>query len=184
MKDIPEHCIIVFDEAYAEFVQSKDFPNTIKYVKEQRPVIIVRTLSKVFGMAGLRIGYAVGPRYLIETMMRVVEYYTVNRLAQAAASAAMDDHEFLDETLKTASQGKEYLGKELAALGIKCLTSHTNFLFVDFNRDAKEIYEKLLKKGYLIRVGGGWNLPACARITVGTMEQNTGLVKALKEILA
>lgn len=184
MKDIPDHCIVVFDEAYAEFVQAKDYPNTIKYVKEDRPVIIVRTLSKVFGMAGLRIGYAVGPHYLIDVMRRVVEYYTVNRLAQAAASAAMDDHEFMEKTLMTASEGKEYLGKEFAALGIKCLPSHTNFLFVDFQRDAKEIYEKLLKKGYLIRVGGGWNLPTCARITVGTMEQNAGLVKALKEILA
>lgn len=184
MKDIPGHCIVVFDEAYAEFIQASDFPETIKYVKEGRPVIIIRTLSKIYGMAGIRIGYAVGPQYLIDIMMRVVEPFTVNRLAQAAAAAAMDDSDFLQLTLKTTNEGKEYLIKEFSSLGIKCVPSHTNFLFVDFGRDAKEVYEKLLQKGFLIRVGGGWNLPTCARITIGTMEQNMGLVKALKEIYA
>lgn len=184
MKDIPDHCIVIFDEAYAEFVCSEEYPNSLQYLKDGKNVMIIRTLSKIFGMAGCRIGYIMGPEHLIELMRRVVEYFTVNRLAQAGALAAMDDKDFLKATLAVNNEGKAYLNKEFADLGFDCLPSHTNFIFVDMHHDAAEIAGKLRKKGMLISPGGGWDTPTCARISIGTMDMNKKLVAALKEILA
>ncbi len=184
MKDIPEHVIVVFDEAYAEFVDASNYPKTIQYVKGGQKVLIIRTLSKIFGMAGCRIGYIMGPEYLIELMRRVVEYFAVNRLAQEGALAAMDDEDFLHKTLAVNKEGKEYLTKEFTAMGFTCQPSHTNFIFVDFHQDAKAISNKLRQQGLLIATGGGWNCPTCARISIGTMEMNKKLVAAFKELLA
>ncbi|MEG1998043.1 MAG: aminotransferase class I/II-fold pyridoxal phosphate-dependent enzyme, partial [Clostridiales bacterium] len=184
MQDIPEHCIVVFDEAYAEFVSANNYPHTLQYVNAGKKVLIIRTLSKIFGMAGCRIGYIMGPEYLIELMRRVVEYFAVNRLAQEAALAAMDDQEFLKATLAVNQEGKDYLNKEFLALGFTCLPSHTNFIFVDMHQDTKPISNKLKEKGLLIATGGGWNSPTCARISIGTMDMNQKLIAAIKEILA
>lgn len=185
MDAVPDHCIVVFDEAYGEFARAltPDFPNTVPYIKAGRNVLIIRTLSKTYGLAGSRIGYVMGPYGLIEILMRVQEPFTVNILAQAAGAAALDDQEFLQKTIDLTNEGREYLNKELTALGFHCLPSYTNFLFVDMKQESKPIQQALEAKGYLIRVGGGWNRPTCARITIGTMEQNRGLIQALKEVL-
>ncbi|MCR4962722.1 MAG: histidinol-phosphate transaminase [Firmicutes bacterium] len=184
MKDIPDNVIVIFDEAYAEFVDAADYPNSLQYVNAGKKVLVIRTLSKIFGMAGCRIGYIMGPEYLIELMRRTVEYFAVNRVAQDAALAAMDDEEFLHKTLAVNKEGKEYLTKEFTAMGFTCQPSYTNFIFVDFHRDAREIADKLRRQGLLIAVGGGWNCPTCSRISIGTMEMNKKLVAAFKEILA
>lgn len=185
MDGIPEHCIVIFDEAYGEFAEAADdgFASAVSYIKEGRNVMVIRTLSKTYGLAGIRVGYIMGPYHLIETMMRVQEPYTVNILAQAAASAALEDKKFLQDTLDLTNEGRAYLNRELRNLGVHCLPSYTNFIFCDFGRNAAEIQQKLAEKGYLIRVGGGWNMPTFARITIGTMEQNRGLIQALEKML-
>ncbi|MEG1500936.1 MAG: histidinol-phosphate transaminase, partial [Clostridiales bacterium] len=182
MDGIPEHCIVVFDEAYGEFVQDKNYAKSLPYVKEGKNVLIIRTLSKLYGLAGLRVGYAVGPEHLIDVLRRVVEAFPVNRMAQAAALAALDDKDFFDQVLAVTKEGRDYLAKEFNAMGMKSYPSHTNFLFVDLGMDSVEVYNKLLPYGILIRTGNIWNLQNFARITIGTKEQNQKLVAALKAI--
>ncbi len=185
MKDVPEHCVVVFDEAYGEFVQDKNYPNSIKYVKEGKNVLIIRTLSKLYGLAGMRVGYAIGPMHLIDILQRVVECFAVNRLAQAGALAALDDKKFFDQVIELTQAGRAYLTKELTALGMRVLPSHTNFMFVDLGMDSQMVADELLKSaGIIISSGYGWDLPTYSRITIGTAEQNEKLVAALKKIKA
>lgn len=183
MDVVPKDCIVVFDEAYLEYVDSSDFPKTIKYVNEQRNVLIVRTLSKVYGLAGLRVGYAVGPEYLIHVLRKVVEPFPVNRMAQAGALGALDDNEFLETVLSVTKEGKEYLIKEFTKLGMAYAPSQTNFVFVDLGVDAQEVAKELLKEGIIIRPGNIWDLPTFARITIGTLKQNEKLIQALTKII-
>lgn len=183
MEKVPEHCAVVFDEAYAEFVGDKDYPQTIQYVHGQRNVLIVRTLSKIFGLAGVRVGYAMGPEHMIEVLRKVTEPFPVNRLAQAGGLAALDDQEFLHKVLEVTAQGKQYLYQEFSKLGLSYAPSHTNFIFVDLGMDSQVVFKKLLEQGIIIRPGNIWDLPTYARITVGTMEQNEKFIKALTEVI-
>ncbi len=180
---IPEGVLVVLDEVYADFTVSPDFPDGLNYVAEGRPVLSVRSFSKLYGLAGLRVGYAVGPPELIEPLNRVREPFPVNRMAQAAALAALGDDEFREKVIRETLEGKGFLSQELGAMGLECLESHTNFLFVDLRTDAQQVFEALLKKGIIIRPGKTWKTPTCCRITVGTREDNQQLVKALREVL-
>jgi histidinol-phosphate aminotransferase len=182
MNAIPPECIVVFDEAYAEFVDTDAYPQTIKYIHDQRNVIMVRTFSKLFGLAGLRVGYAVGPRRLIGILRKVVEPFPVNRLAQAGALAALDDHEFLTRVLAENKRGKEFLYEKLSELKMSCVPSDTNFIFVDLGMDGQFVFKKLLEQGIIVRPGDLWNCPQFARITIGTPDQNEKLIEALKKI--
>ncbi|MCR6544097.1 histidinol-phosphate transaminase [Dehalobacterium formicoaceticum] len=183
MASVPENCIVVFDEAYAEFAQKTNFPQTIQLVKEQRNVLIVRTFSKVYGLAGVRVGYAVGPKHLLGVLNKVVEPFPVNKVAQAGALGALEDQEFLDEVMRVTEVGKKYLYQEFTKMKMTYAPTFTNFVLVDFKRDAEVITKKLLERGIIIRPGQIWQLPTCARITIGTMAQNEKLIAALKEII-
>lgn len=183
MDVVPTDCVVVFDEAYAEFAGDKNFPQTIKYVNAQRNVLIVRTLSKIFGLAGARVGYAIGPEHLIDILRKVVEPFPVNKLGQAGGLAALGDTEFFNQVLDVTNQGKEYLYQEFSKLGMAYAPSNTNFIFVDLGMDGQVVFKKLLEKGIIIRPGNIWNLPTSARITIGTMEQNEKFIKALKEVV-
>ncbi|MGI6678376.1 MAG: histidinol-phosphate transaminase [Dehalobacterium sp.] len=183
MSAVPENCLVVFDEAYAEFAQKGNFPQTIQFVKDQRNVLIVRTFSKVYGLAGVRVGYAVGPRHLLQILNKVVEPFPVNKFAQAGALGALEDQEFLNEVLQVTEEGKKYLYQELTKMRMTYAPSFTNFVFVDLKRDAQEITQKLIERGIIIRPGHIWGLPTCARITIGTMSQNKKLIESLREIV-
>lgn len=184
MELVPEHCVVVFDEAYAEFVGDKSYPQTIKYVKAQRNVLIVRTLSKLYGLAGIRVGYAIGPEQLMDILRKVVEPFPVNRLAQAGGLAALDDTEFLQKVVSLTEQGRQYLYQEFTKMGMAYALSNTNFILVNLGLDAQTVFKELLKKGIIIRPGNIWGLSTYARITIGTMEQNEKLIKALNEIVS
>ncbi|ATW27821.1 histidinol-phosphate transaminase [Candidatus Formimonas warabiya] len=182
MNSVPQECIVVFDEAYAEFVHPNIYPQTIKYIQDQRNVIMVRTFSKLFGLAGLRVGYAVGPKHLISMLRKVVEPFPVNRLAQSGALAAFDDHAFLNRVLTENEKGKEFLYQQFSKMKMAYCPSHTNFIFVDLGMDGQFVFEKLLEQGIIIRPGGLWNYPQFARITIGTSDQNEKLIEALNII--
>jgi len=183
MEIVPRDCVVAFDEAYAEYVQDQHYPDTMKYVHEKRNVILVRTFSKIFGLAGTRIGYAMGPKHLVDLLRKVTAAFAVNRVAQAGALAALEDREFIEKVLTVNEQGKQYLYQEFSKLGMPYTPTHTNFIFVNLGMDSQVVFKKLLAQGIVIRPGGMWNLPNYARITLGTLEQNEKLIAALKEII-
>lgn len=178
---LPDHTILVLDEAYFEFASDAGYPDGLDYIKAGRNVISMRTFSKICGIAGLRIGYALACSDFIAALNRVREPFPVSRVAQAAALAALDDEEYRKRVLKNNEEGKAFLQAEFKKMGLPCAPSQTNFVFVDLKRDSQEVFQALLKKGVIIRPGYIWNCPTCARITMGTMEQNKKFIKALKE---
>ncbi|MFA4967632.1 MAG: histidinol-phosphate transaminase [Candidatus Margulisiibacteriota bacterium] len=180
MGKVPENVLVIVDEAYAEYVESKDFPNTINYIKEGRSVVALRTFSKFYGLAGLRIGYGAGPKELIAPMFRTKMPFNVNRLAQAAAGAALDDKEFLDKTYKNNLEGKKYFYSELDKLGIKYKKTESNFIFIDIQKSADEFFLNMMREGIIIRPLTSFGLPEAIRVSIGTREQNEKFMAVLK----
>lgn len=175
--------LVVLDEVYREFAQAEDFPDGVELLKRGKTLVTVRSFSKLYGLAGLRVGYGVGPRELIEAINRVREPFPVNRLAQAAALGALEDEEFRRWVITETCKARKELALGLGALGLRCLESHTNFLFVDLQRDSQEVFEALLNRGIIIRPGGIWRTPTWCRITVGRPEENRQLLEALSQVL-
>jgi histidinol-phosphate aminotransferase len=182
LKKVPGNIIVVVDEAYAEFVESKAFPDTIKYVKEGKNVVILRTFSKFYGLAGLRIGYGIARAELVKPMFRTKMPFNVNRLAQAGAIAALGDKEFLDKTYNNNSEGKKYLSAELDKLGLEYKKTESNFIFINLKRSADEVFIQMMKNGVIIRPLTSFGLPQAIRVSIGTKEQNEKFVKALRNL--
>ncbi|MFD0827771.1 histidinol-phosphate transaminase [Neobacillus sp. M.A.Huq-85] len=181
-KKIPPHVIVVLDEAYVDFIDRERYSTGIDYVKEGYPVIFVRTFSKLYGLAGTRIGYAAARFEYIEPIRAVREPFSANRIAHAGALAAFDDQEYINKSLRENKREMIELTKELKALGFNVTESHANFLFVDMKEDVKELSKALMQEGILIRPCIAWGLPTYARISIGTWEQNKQLIKSLKKI--
>jgi len=183
MEKVPQDIIVVFDEAYYDYVEDKDYPDSLSYVLEEKNVIVIRTFSKIAGIAGIRIGYGIARPELIRDLRRVVTPFPTNRLAQVAALASLDDEEHYKKVLKTNQEGKRYLYKELKDLDLFYLPSETNFIFIDFKEDTEIIFEKLLKKGVIIRPGKTWGCPNFIRLTIGTAYENQKFIQTIKEMI-
>ncbi len=183
LSGLPSRVIVILDEAYREFVDDPDFPDGIDYVREGRAVIVLRTFSKVYGLAGLRIGYALGPKELIHCLNQVRDPFPVHRLAQVAAIAALGDERHAKRSIQMVQEGRRYLSFELEKMGLNCVPSQANFLFVDFKRDIESIFQNLLREGIIIRPGKIWGYPTCGRITIGRMEDNKRFIRAVRKIL-
>lgn len=180
---VPETALVVFDEAYIHFVDSDAYPDTLPYVREGRPnVIVLRTFSKAYGLSGVRVGYGLGAPEVITLLNTVKEPFAVNALAQAAAVAALEDTDFVQQTLALTRAGRDYLYREFDRLGLRYLRSHTNFVLVEFGPQAPQVIQRLLERGVIVRPCAAYDLPTFARITVGTPEQNARLVKTLAEV--
>jgi len=175
--------IVVLDEAYGDFVEDAFYPNGLDYLRKKRQVIVLRTFSKVYGLAGLRIGFALGRENLIECLYQVRDPFPVHRLAQVAAVAALNDEGHAIKSIQSVYEGKRYLYKELDRLGLSYVPSQANFIFIDFEKDTAEIFQALLREGVIIRPGKVWGYPTFARVTVGRMEDNRRFIKALKKII-
>jgi histidinol-phosphate aminotransferase len=184
MAGLPEGVIAVFDEAYYEYVSRKAFPETLRRVRAGQPVFCLRTFSKAYGIAGLRIGYLVGPPEHVAEMNKVREPFNTNHLAQVAALAALADERHLRRVVRLNKRERERLGSELAALGLDVIPSEANFLLVGLRRDGNAVYQQLLRRGVIVRPVGNYGYPAHLRITVGLPEQNDRLISALREVLA
>lgn len=181
---LPEHVAVILDEAYFEFAEDEaDYPNSVDYVKEGRPVIGLRTFSKTYGLAGVRVGYAVASPDLIDAFNRVREPFNVNSISQAAAIAALTDQDHLEATKKVNRDGIGQLTAALTKHGAKVGPSFANFVFADMGRPSKPIFEALLKKGVIVRGGDQFGTPTCLRISVGTAEENAAFAAALDEVL-
>jgi histidinol-phosphate aminotransferase len=182
LSELPTRVIVVLDEAYGDFVDDPFYPNGLDYIKRGAQVIVLRTFSKVYGLAGLRIGYALGREDLVDCLYQVRDPFPVHRLAQVAALAALKDRNHRDKSVQLIHEGRRYLYKELDRMGLCYVPSQANFVFIDFGRDSEEVFQSLLREGVIIRPGKVWNYPTFARVTVGRMGDNQRFIKALKKI--
>jgi histidinol-phosphate aminotransferase len=180
MSHVPERVVVVFDEAYFEFLDRP--PDTLQFVREGRNIVVLRTFSKIHGLAGLRIGYAVGPADLVQALHKTRQPFNVNSIAQVGALAALEDDEHLRETKRVIDEGRAYMHEQLSKMKILFVSGTANFVMVNVG-DGHAIFEKLLKQGIIVRPLKGYNLPEWIRISVGTMEENKKLVAALKEVM-
>jgi len=180
---VPDKAIVVFDEAYFEFAQGPDFPDSIGYMKQGRKVVVLRTFSKAASLAGLRVGYAVGDPDCVSLLNRIRQPFNVNSLAQVAALAALEDDTHVLECLRMNEAGRHFLGDEFTAMGIRYVPSRANFILVDVGRNASDVYQRLLKQGVIVRPMSSFGMETTLRVTVGTPEENRRLVKALRKVL-
>ncbi len=179
---LPKRVVVVLDEAYGDFVEDAFYPNGLDYIKERRQIIVLRTFSKVYGLAGLRIGYALGREDLVSCLYQVRDPFPVHRLAQVAALAALNDEEHAIKSIQLVYEGKRYLYKELDKAGLFYVPSEANFIFIDFKKDSERVFQAFLEEGIIIRPGKVWGYPTFARVTIGRMEDNRRFVKALRKI--
>jgi len=182
---VPERVLIILDEAYYEFAQSRDnYPDSMTYRYDN--IITLRTFSKAYGLAGLRIGYGFAHDELIRNLMKVKEPFSPSLIAHTAGSAAMDDIKFLEKTLAINNDGYIFLQKELTSLGIETIPSVANFLtsIWETNTQAFDITQSLLKKGVIVRNLKAFGWPNCIRISIGTADENGRFIDALKSILS
>ncbi|MBI4533474.1 MAG: histidinol-phosphate transaminase [Candidatus Melainabacteria bacterium] len=181
---VPEHVLVILDEAYHEFTMGlPEFPDSMSYRYDN--VLTLRTFSKVYGMAGLRLGYGLGHDYLIGFVNRIKLPFEPNSLAQAAGLAALADTDFLERSLKNNLIGRSMLADEFSRLGLRYVPSHTNFIMVDFGSKQKvaALHQELLKQGIAIRPLHAFGLPHCLRVTVGLPAENEALINAMYRLV-
>jgi histidinol-phosphate aminotransferase len=181
---VPPHVVVVMDEAYYEYARfAPQYPETLPYVREGRNVVVLRTFSKAYGLAGHRIGYGVMRSEIAGWLNRTREPFNVNTMAQAAAIAALEDHEHIARTLAMNEQGKRDMIAAFTELGLPYTPSYANFMWVDTQKDAKSVNQALLRKGIIIRVSDSFRAPTHLRVTIGTPEENKRFLDALREAL-
>lgn len=183
LDDLPEDVIAVFDEAYIEYVSRKTFPDILAYVRQGRSVMTLRTFSKAYGLAGLRIGYLAAPPRFAAEMNKIRQPFNTNHLGQVAALAALRDDRHLGRVRRLNARERKRLRKGLEGLGLEVLPSEGNFVLVDIARDGAEAYDLLLRKGVIARPMGGYGYPRHLRVTVGMPEENDRFLEELGELL-
>ncbi len=180
---LPEHLLVVADEAYAEYVEDPEYPDTIRERGDRVPVLSLRTFSKLYGLAGLRIGYGVAAAPVIDALDRIRQPFNVNALALAGARAALDDEEHVRRTLAANRAGMAFLVEACRALGLAHVPSAANFVLVRVG-DGARVYEALLRRGVIVRPMAVYGFPEHVRVTVGTEAENARFVAALRAVLA
>ncbi len=180
MSRVPKNIVVVFDEAYFEFLD--DPPDTLQYVREGRNVVVLRTFSKIHGLAGLRIGYGVATADLVEVLHKTRQPFNVNSIAQAGALAALEDDAHLRETKRVIDEGRVYLQEQFSEMQIPFVPAVANFVMVNVG-DGCAVFKKLLRRKVIVRPLKGYGLSEWVRITVGTMEENKKLITALRELI-
>ena len=181
---IPQDIIIVLDEAYMEFADTDQTVSGVEYLNGPWPVVSLRTFSKAYGLAGLRVGYGVMPPEVADYLNRTRQPFNVNSLAQVAALAALDDEEFLQETQKVVRQGLAFLHAELDKLQLRTHATQANFFLIELGYDGRKVYEAMLRRGVIVRAMNSYGLDNYIRISVGRPEENQRFVESLKEVLA
>jgi histidinol-phosphate aminotransferase len=180
LEKVPDGILVIVDEAYFEYVVSPDYADCMNYIKQGRDILILRTFSKIYGLAGLRIGYGLAKKSIISEMDKVRQPFNVNELAQRAALAALRDEEHIKRSKRINEKGKRYLYREFKAMNIRFVPTEANFIYIILEDDiATQLYNKLLKKGIIIRPMG----PREMRVTIGLPNENKRLIEALKTIM-
>ena len=184
LADLPPEVLVVLDEAYFEYADHPDYPDGVGFVREGRPVAVLRTFSKVYGLAGLRVGYAVAAPEVVEAVDIVREPFNSNLLAQAGALAALEDRAHVRRTVELARAERERMSGALRERGLTVLPSLANFLFVDLARDGAAVYRELGARGVIVRPLRAYGFDTALRISLGTPEENGRLLAALDAVLA
>ncbi len=175
--------LLVFDEAYTEYVRDKKFKEAARFYKNYSNVLVLKTFSKVYGMAGFRLGALLAPEYVLEYYNRVRNPFNVNNLAQVAGIAALDDQEYIESSRKTVWEGLDYFSIELNRLGLPFYPSQANFVLFDTKRNAEQVYICLLKKGLILRPVQNYGFKTHLRMTVGQMDENKKAIIAIEKML-
>lgn len=184
LQEIPPEVLVVLDEAYFEFAEHEPgFPISTDYIKADFNVVGLRTLSKIYGLAGLRIGFGFAPRYIVDAIDRAREPFNVNSLAQAGAIAALEDKEHLALTVENNAQEVALLTEVFKSLGMRPFPSFGNFVYVDLQQPAQPVFEALLKLGVITRSGDVFGNPHCLRVTVGRPDEMRFFVEKLREVM-
>jgi histidinol-phosphate aminotransferase len=179
MKRIPEGILVICDEAYCEYISEPDYPDSMKYLREGRDILILRTFSKIYGLAGIRIGYGIGRKDIIAEMNKLRPPFNTSSIAQKAALWALQDENHLQRTREINEQGKTYLYKELDSIGMKYVPTEANFIFMPLEQNAHSLYTILLKQGVIVRPVGQHEI----RVTIGLPEENKKFIDALKKVM-
>ncbi|MCL2293862.1 MAG: histidinol-phosphate transaminase [Spirochaetes bacterium] len=184
MQNIPEKTILFLDEAYIEFTEEKYNPNALEMIRKGvKNLFILRTFSKIYGLAGVRIGYGISNPEFIKLVQLVKPPFDVSLIAENLAISALDDADFFNKTLDETNIEKKYYYSELDKMGLKYYKSQTNYILIDTGIDGVSVTEKLLKKGIIVRSAKSYNFPSCIRVTIGRKKENELFFKYFKEIL-
>jgi histidinol-phosphate aminotransferase len=182
LRRVSPDVLIIVDEAYFEYVRDANYPNSLKYHDQGKTLLTLRTFSKLYGLAGLRIGYGVTSEEIAGLLHRVRQPFNVNAAAQWAALAALEDHDHVSRSLNANRQGMEYLSKEIAELGLEQVPSQANFILLRVG-SGNDVFRQLLAQGIIVRPMAAYELPEYVRVTVGTMEENQKFIEALKKVI-
>ena len=186
LRQVPEDVVVALDEAYIEFVTDSGLAgaaDTLRMLDEHPSLFFLRTFSKLYGLAGLRIGYGLGHEWMIDYMNRVRQPFNANSLAQAGATAALDDEGFVAKTLETVRDGLTYLYGGLDEIGLEYLPTQTNFFLIKVPGGGKRVYEAMLREGVIIRAMDSYGLADYVRICVGLPEENRRFIETLRRVL-
>jgi len=184
MRRLPPRAIAVFDEAYREYADDPDFPDALRYVRDGANIIVLRTFSKIYALAGLRIGYGMAPPHLAKWLSATREPFNISNVAHDAALASLQDPGQVARSVQNNAQGKQYLYAEFRRLGLEFVPTQANFIFVNVGRDCCEVFRALLRRGVIVRTCDIFDYPHHIRVTIGAMEQNRRFVQALEQVLA
>ncbi len=181
---LPETCTVVLDEAYFEFADAPDFPDGLQLRRRFPNLVVLRTFSKIYGLAGLRVGYGVASSRLVGYLDRVRDTFNVNALGQVGALAALEDHAHVRRTLDVTSEGRERLMKDLPRFDFQVIPSVANFVLAEVGQSAQALFQALLPLGIILRPLGPYGMPQALRISIGTPPENQRLLRALDQVLA
>jgi histidinol-phosphate aminotransferase len=175
---------VVYDEAYGEFASHPDYPkNSLKFLDKYKNILLLKTLSKAYGLAGLRLGYTIGDPELLSTINKIRNPFNVTLITQAAAIAAINDKEFLAKVVANNSEGKEYIYEEFDKMGLEYAKTEANHIIFNVKKDNSIVFNELLKRGVIIRPVAGFSPSTWLRVSIGTMGENREFIKELKEVL-
>ncbi len=184
ISQLPEDIIVVLDEAYREYITHPGYPDGTEYIRKGKKVIVLRTFSKIYGLAGLRVGYGIASEDIINVLYKTKTPFNIPRVSHDGALAALEDEEHIRKSRKLNSLQREFLTKELTSLGLEIIPSVANFIMVKPPSSAKEFSLELMKRGVIIRPLNAFEAPDFIRVTVGTEEENIYFLKKLKEVLS
>ncbi|MET1015076.1 MAG: aminotransferase class I/II-fold pyridoxal phosphate-dependent enzyme, partial [Paenisporosarcina sp.] len=183
ISNVSPEVLIVLDEAYVEYITDKEYRNSITYLPKYKNVVILRTFSKVYGLASFRIGYAIAHEELIANLDPLREPFNTTSLSQGVAIAALSDQSFVEHSRAVNKQGIAQFESFCLKHNLFMYPTQANFVLIDIKTDSDKIFEELMKKGFIVRSGNALGVPGFIRITIGSIEQNTELIEKLTEIL-